>query len=70
VFFFLGELGLLLWMLVPSVVILRARDVPEPPETPRSSSGPSAPIMPNDDTSESLQGGQPTAVHKRSTPPS
>jgi hypothetical protein len=50
VFFFLGELGLLLWMLVTSVVILRARDVPEPPETPRSSSGPSAPIMPNDDT--------------------
>jgi hypothetical protein len=50
VFFFLGELGLLEWMLVTSVVILRARDVPKPSETPRSSSGPSAPMLPNDET--------------------
>jgi hypothetical protein len=33
VFFFLGERGLLLWMPVTSVVILRTRDVPEPAET-------------------------------------
>lgn len=36
VFFFLGELGLLVWILTVCIIMLRARDTPRPPATPEA----------------------------------
>jgi hypothetical protein len=39
VFFFLGELGLLVWILMVSIIMLRARDIPPSQETPEATAG-------------------------------